>query len=72
MKITRLPDIFTLQRRQESSATKLENVEGFGRVSVAKLYASIEEKRSIPLSRFLYALGIPYVGQVTARRIAQH
>ena len=72
LKITRLPDIFTLQRRQESSATKLENVEGFGRVSVAKLYASIEEKRSIPLSRFLYALGIPYVGQVTARRISQH
>lgn len=45
-------DIFTLQRRQEKSLTRLENMEGFGAVSVRKLYDAINARREIPLSRF--------------------
>ncbi|UNE53671.1 NAD-dependent DNA ligase LigA [Bartonella machadoae] len=64
-------DIFTLQRRQEKSLTRLENIEGFGIVSVRKLYDAINARRKIPLSRFLFALGIRHVGEVNARRLAR-
>ncbi|EJF97530.1 DNA ligase [Bartonella vinsonii subsp. arupensis Pm136co] len=64
-------DIFTLQRRQEKSLTRLENMEGFGAVSVRKLYDAINARREIPLSRFLFALGIRHVGEVNARRLAR-
>jgi len=65
-------DIFTLERRQEKSLTKLENIEGFGSTSVRKLYDAIEARRKIPFSRFLFALGIRHVGEVNARRLARH
>ncbi|WP_409360767.1 NAD-dependent DNA ligase LigA [Bartonella heixiaziensis] len=64
-------DIFTLQRRQEKSLVRLENMEGFGTVSVRKLYDAINARREIPLSRFLFALGIRHVGEVNARRLAR-
>ncbi|WP_273759368.1 NAD-dependent DNA ligase LigA [Bartonella sp. ML70XJBT.G] len=64
-------DIFTLQRRQENSLVRLENMEGFGIVSVRKLYDAINARRKIPLSRFLFALGIRHVGEVNARRLAR-
>ncbi|BBL53149.1 DNA ligase [Bartonella quintana] len=63
-------DIFTLQRRQEKALVRLENMEGFGTVSVRKLYNAINMRRKVPLSRFLFALGIRHIGEVNARRLA--
>src|SRR5690606_16680716 len=65
-------DIFTLKARQEGSLTKLENVEGFGAVSVRKLYAAIDERRRVALSRFLFALGVRHIGETNAKRLARH
>ncbi|BCH31867.1 DNA ligase [Mesorhizobium sp. L-8-10] len=65
-------DIFTLKARQENSLTKLENVDGFGTVSVRKLFAAIDERRNIEFSRFLYALGIRHIGETNAKRLARH
>lgn len=65
-------DIFTLEARQSRSLTKLENVEGFGRSSVSKLYAAINERRIISLTRFLYSLGMRHAGEGTAKRLARH
>ncbi|HWK64300.1 MAG TPA: NAD-dependent DNA ligase LigA [Rhizobiaceae bacterium] len=65
-------DIFTLKERQERSLTKLENVEGFGTVSVRKLFAAIDDRRNIEFSRFLYALGIRHIGETNAKRLARH
>ncbi|MDL2397560.1 NAD-dependent DNA ligase LigA [Rhizobium mayense] len=65
------PDIFTLERRQQSSLTKLENIDGFGKVSVSKLYAAINERRDIALHRFIFALGIRHVGETTAKLLAR-
>jgi DNA ligase (NAD+) len=65
-------DIFTLRSRQEASLTKLENIEGFGATSVRKLFAAIDDRRSIEFSRFLFALGIRHVGETNAKRIARH
>lgn len=46
--------------------------EGTKIVSTDKLLAAIEERRTIGLDRFIYALGIRQVGQATARLLATH
>src|SRR5213079_1247380 len=46
--------------------------EGWGEVSANKLVAAIDERRRIALDRFVNALGIPQVGQATARLLARH
>lgn len=65
-------DIFTLRKRQERSLTKLENIEGFGTVSVRKLFGAIDDRREVAMSRFLFALGIRHIGETNARRLARH
>jgi DNA ligase (NAD+) len=61
-------DIFRLHKH----AAELEEREGWGRQSVGKLTKSIEARRKIPLERFIYALGIPQVGESTARLLARN
>ncbi len=63
-------DIFTLAGRNEE--IRLETWEGWGEKSVANLFAAIEARRRIPFERFLYALGIRHVGQVTAKVLARN
>lgn len=65
------PDIFTLEKRQADSLIKLENIDGFGKVSVRKLYDAIDARRSIALNRFIYALGIRHVGETNAKLLAR-
>ncbi len=71
LQIRTAPDIFTLEKRQQSSLAKLENIDGFGKVSVGKLYAAINERREIALHRFIFALGIRHVGETTAKLLAR-
>jgi DNA ligase (NAD+) len=60
-------DIFRL----DDHAAAIEAREGWGTQSVANLLRAIEERRRIPLDRFIYALGIRQVGQATARLLAR-
>jgi DNA ligase (NAD+) len=46
--------------------------EGWGEQSAKKLHDAIEARRRISLDRFIYALGIPQVGQQTAKLLARH
>ena len=46
--------------------------DGWGELSARNLIAAIDERRRIPLDRFINALGIPQVGQATARLLARH
>ncbi|MBC7950716.1 MAG: NAD-dependent DNA ligase LigA [Rhodospirillaceae bacterium] len=46
--------------------------EGWKDKSVEKLLKAIEDRRSIALERFIYALGIRQVGETTAKRLARH
>jgi DNA ligase (NAD+) len=62
-------DIFTLQARNDK--IKLEAHEGFGEVSVGKLFKAIEARREVSLERFVYALGVRHVGETTARALAR-
>ncbi len=61
-------DIFRLHQR----APEIEQREGWAAQSAENLIAAIEERRSIPLDRFIYALGIRQVGQATARVLARN
>jgi len=65
-------DLFTLQSRDGQSLTPLRNREGWGKLSADKLFAAIEQRRSVPLERFIYALGIRQIGQATAKLLARH
>lgn len=50
----------------------LLTLEGFGVTSARNLISAIEESRSRPLSRLLFALGIRHVGTHAAQLLARH
>jgi DNA ligase (NAD+) len=54
----------------ELSAEELAELEGWGQQSAENLLGEIEVTREPPLAEFLTALGIPEVGQTTARSLA--
>jgi DNA ligase (NAD+) len=58
-------DIFRLTKEQ------LLARERWADISAANLIAAIDSKRRPPLDRFLFALGIRHVGEVTARDLAR-
>jgi DNA ligase (NAD+) len=66
------PDIFTLRARDKRASSKLAEREGWGETSAEKLFDAIEARRDIRLDRFIYALGIPHVGETTARLLARN
>jgi len=66
------PDIFTLPDRERRGLINLKEREGFGELSVRNLFNAIIARRSLPLNRFIYALGIRHVGETNARRLARH
>ena len=65
-------DIFTLETRDAKNLTPLRAREGWGPLSASNLFKAIEARRHIPLHRFIYALGIPQVGQATAKLLAHY
>jgi len=58
-------DIFRLRKEQ------LLERERWAEISASNLIAAIDAKRTPPLDRFLFALGIRHVGEVTARDLAR-
>ncbi|WP_371268750.1 NAD-dependent DNA ligase LigA [Thalassospira sp. MCCC 1A03138] len=62
-------DIFRIEEKHGDALRKLE---GWGDKSAEKLFASINERRTVPLDRFIYALGIRQIGQATAKLLARH
>ncbi len=46
------------------------SLEGFGKKSITNLQAAIEASKEQPLHRLIYALGIRYVGETTAKTLA--
>ena len=60
-----IPGIYTLP------FDEIRNLEGFGERSISNLQSAIEASKSQPLYRLIYALGIRYVGETTAKTLAQ-
>ncbi|WP_027857802.1 NAD-dependent DNA ligase LigA [Marinobacterium jannaschii] len=52
-------------------AEQLKGLEGFAELSASNLCRAIEASKQVALARFIYALGIPDVGEETARVLAQ-
>ncbi len=59
-------DIFRLRPEQ------LAGREGWKDVSIAKLMRAIDDRRTLPLARFVFALGIRRIGETNARLLARH
>jgi len=65
-------DIFRLAEREAKGEINLREREGWGEKSVDKLFRAIDARRRIAFERLIYALGIPQVGQATAKLLARH
>ena len=61
-----LPDVYKL------GVLKLAALERMGEKSAANLVAALEARKKTTLARFLFSLGIPQVGEATAKDLARH
>ncbi len=61
-------DLFRLERKRDLLLER----EGWGELSVDNLLRAIDARRQISLERFIYALGIPQIGEETAKLLARH
>jgi DNA ligase (NAD+) len=64
--ITNITDIYNLPYNE------IELQEGFGKKSVEKLKEGIEKSKTQPLHRIIYGLGIRFVGETTAKTLANN
>lgn len=64
--ISDIADLYTLKKEQ------LLNLERFAEKSADNAIKSIEESKKVPFPRVLYGIGIRYVGETTARKLALH
>jgi DNA ligase (NAD+) len=66
--LTDLPSIYRLSEHRD----ELVNLERMGEQSIENLLAGIEASKTRPLDRFIYGLGIRFVGERGAYELAQH
>ena len=59
-------DIFNL------NYSKIEKLDGWGKLSVQNLKYSIDQKKTISLERFIYSLGIRHIGLENAKLLSKH
>lgn len=63
--LTDIPGIYNLP------FDRIRKLEGFGEKSVANMQAAIAASKKQPLHRLIYGLGIRYIGETTAKVLAQ-
>jgi DNA ligase (NAD+) len=56
----------------ELDEDRVAALEGFGEISARNLIGAIEQSKERPFHRVLYALGVPGIGYVNARALAEH
>lgn len=59
-----IPDVYSLPYEE------IGKLDGFGEKSITRLQQAIEDSKKQPLNRVIYALGIRYVGETTAKTLA--
>ncbi len=52
--------------------SKIENLDGWGKLSAQNLKYSIDQKKKISLERFIYSLGIRHIGLENAKLLSKH
>jgi len=63
--LNEIPGIYNLDFK------KIGEMEGFGEKSITKLKEAIENSKTQPLQRLIFALGIRFVGETTAKTLAR-
>ena len=71
-RIKNFAEIFTLEEREKTAENPLRTKLGWGEKSIENLFLAIKQKRTIPLEKLIYAIGIRHVGESTAKLLAQH
>ena len=67
LKLIKFPqDIFKLDY------SKIEKLDGWGRLSVQNLKYSIDQKKNISLEKLIYSLGIRHIGLENAKLLSKH
>ena len=66
--IKTVADIYDLPNK----IVDIEKREGWGKKSVDNLLAAIEASKTAPLEKFIFALGIRHVGEITAKLLARY
>ena len=61
-------DVFRLPVHESAIAAR----EGWGALSARNLVAAIEARRTVPLARFIFALGIRRIGENNSKLLARH
>jgi DNA ligase (NAD+) len=64
--VKNISDLYDLKKEQ------LTVLERFAEKSASNLVQSIEESKNVPFPRVLFALGIRFVGETVAKKLAQH
>ncbi len=66
-------DIFYLETKHgHNSKIPLKNLDNWGEKSADNLFKAIEKSKKIPLNKFIFSLGIRYVGEVVASMLAKY
>ena len=65
--ISNIVDIFLLEKNRNI----IENLEGWGSLSFTNLISSINKSKTIHLDKFIYSLGIRFIGETNAEILAK-
>lgn len=65
-------DIFLLEEKNLSLEKQIKDWEGWGDKSSENLFNAIKASKNISLDRFIFALGIRFVGEATAKLLAKN
>ena len=66
--VRHISDLYNLHEKRE----QLVNIERFGQKSIDNMLNGIEESKSKPFEKVLFALGIRHVGETVAKKLAFH
>ncbi|MET4140903.1 NAD-dependent DNA ligase LigA [Pedobacter sp. UYP1] len=64
--LSHISDLYTLKDRAE----ELKNIERFGERSIENMLKGIELSKQVPFEKVLFGLGIRYVGETVAKKLA--
>lgn len=64
--VRHISDLYTLKDR----AAELKGLERFGEKSIVNMLNGIEQSKAMPFEKVLFGLGIRYVGETVARKLA--
>ena len=65
--INKREDIFEIKNKKN----QIINLEGWGELSLNNLINSIEKSKTVSLEKFIYSLGIRYVGEINSEILAK-